>query len=48
MFTTSILDAMATLGYVSAAFGLLLCIMAYYAIPKMAKIIIENNEDNKE
>ena len=48
MFSTSILDAIATLGYASAAFGLLLCIMTYHAIPKMAKLIIENDENKKE
>ena len=48
MFSTSILDALATFGYVAAAFGLLLCVMTYYAIPKMAKLIIENDENKKE
>ena len=48
MFSTSILDAFATFGYVLAFFGLLLCIMTYYAIPKMAKSIIKNDENKKE
>lgn len=48
MFSTSILDAFAMFGYVFAAFGLLLCIMTYYAIPKMAKLIIRNDENKKE
>ena len=43
MFSTSVLDALATLGYVSAIFGLMMCILTYYAIPKVAKVLIRNN-----
>ena len=48
MFSTSIIDAFATIGYAAAVFGLFLCVMAYYAVPRMAKIIIENDENKKE
>jgi len=48
MFSTSVLDAIATLGYVSALAGLMLCVIAYFAAPKMIKMIIRNDENDKE
>lgn len=43
MFSTSVLDALATLGYAAAVFGLMICILTYYAIPRAAKVLIKNN-----
>ena len=48
MFSTSILDAMVTFGYVSAVLGFALCVIAYFAAPKMVKMIIRNDENDKE
>jgi len=47
MFGNSILDALATFGYVAGFLGIGGCIIVYFAAPKMIKLIL-NNEDNNE
>ena len=50
MFSTSILDAMATFGYAISAFGVVCCVIAYFALPKLVKIAFSeggNDEDSQ-
>ncbi len=45
MFSNTILDAMATFGYFAAAVGVMMCIVAYYAIPKLIKSVFKDGEE---
>ena len=47
MFSTSILDALATFGYVAAAGGLACCVLAYFALPKLIKIAFTDRSDDE-
>ena len=47
MFTNSILDSLAMFGYVVGFLSICLCILAYFAIPKLIKMIFENEEEAK-
>ena len=45
MFMASILDALALFGYVSIAMGIMLCIIAYFAIPKIIKSFFNGGDE---
>jgi len=45
MFSNTILDALATFGYFFAAVGVMMCIVAYYALPKLIKSIFKDEEE---
>ena len=45
MFSSSILNAMVTFGYVAGAVGFITCVIAYFAIPKMIKNLTGGSND---
>ena len=50
MFNNTVLDALATFGYLASAIGIFLCLIAYFAIPKLVQTAFskeENNENSK-
>ena len=50
MFIASILDVIILfqLGYIVTFVALVFCITCYFALPKLIKMIIENNKTNEE
>ena len=46
MLDIHVMQSMATLGYILAGLGLISCIAAYLAVPKIIKIVF-NNEDEE-
>jgi len=47
MFSMSVLNSLATFGYFMAAFGFILCILAYFAIPKLIKKLFQGGDNNE-
>ena len=47
MFGNSVLDAMATFGYLAAALGLGVCVIAYFAVPKLIKVAFGQGEEDE-
>ncbi len=48
MFSTSILDSLVTFGYVAAAGGLVLCVIAYFTLPKIIKAAFQTEDENED
>ncbi len=48
MFSTSILDAMATFGYAVSAFGVVCCVIAYFALPKLIKTALSEGDKDED
>ena len=47
MFNNVILDSLATFGYFAAAIGVVVCVIAYFAIPKLVQIAFSQEDKNE-
>ena len=47
MFDNTILDTVATFGYIAGFMGILACVVAYFVLPKAIKMLL-NDDDKKE
>ena len=45
MFSSSMLNAMVTFGYIAGAVGFISCVIAYFAIPKIIKNLTGGSND---
>ena len=48
MFTTSVLDSLATFGYFVAFAGLLCCVLAYFVLPAIIRNSIGGDDKNED
>ena len=48
MLDVQVMQSMATLGYIFGIFGLVACIALYFAVPKLIKFLLNNEDSNEE
>ena len=48
MFSTSILDSLTTFGYIAAGGGLVCCVIAYFALPKIIKFAFQSEDEDED